>query len=43
MDCLAAVLKGNQIEHAFKLKMNPDDREALTAGLKELIEERAVA
>jgi predicted RNA-binding protein YlxR (DUF448 family) len=40
--CLAAAVKGNQIEHTLKVKLSPEDRENLKNSLGEFIKEQAV-
>ena len=40
--CLAAAVKGNQIEHVLKVKLSPADRESLKNNLSEFIKEKAV-
>jgi len=40
--CLSAAIKGNQIEHVLKLKLNPEERENLKNSLVEFIKEQAV-
>jgi predicted RNA-binding protein YlxR (DUF448 family) len=40
--CLNAAIKGNQIEHVLKLKLNPEEREDLKNSLVEFIKEQAV-
>jgi uncharacterized protein len=40
--CLTAAVKGNQIEHVLKLKLNPEERENLKNSLVEFIKEQAV-
>ena len=40
--CLAAAIKGNQIEHVLKVKLGAEDREALRTAIGEIIKEQAV-
>jgi hypothetical protein len=40
--CLNGALKGNQIEHVLKVKLNHEDRESLRQSISEFIKEQAV-
>ncbi|MEN8615059.1 YlxR family protein [Dehalogenimonas sp. THU2] len=39
--CLAAAVKGNQLEHVLKVKLAKEDREALKAAISEIIKEQS--